>query len=96
MGVAYRGGIPLEDVRVDFQVEAVELPHTMGFGVREQITLTGRLSETERVRLQRAARFCPVGQALNKGSLDIEDHVQWSSGEVSGALPQPEQRGLYL
>ena len=91
VGVAYRGGIPLEDIRVDFQVEAVEPPHAAGFGVRERVTLTGHLSETERVRLQRAARFCPVGQALNKGALDIEDHVHWSSGEVSGALPQPEQ-----
>ena len=91
MGVAYRGGILLEDIEVDFQVEAVELPHTMGFGVRERVTLKGQLSETDRVRLQRAARFCPVGQVLNKGALDIEDQVQWSSGDVSAGKLSLEQ-----
>ncbi len=84
MGVAYRGGIPLEDIEVDFQVEPVERPH--GFGVRELVTLKGNLSDTERLRLERAARFCPVGQALTKGSIAVEDEVQWSSGEIT-ALP---------
>ena len=91
MGVAYRGGILLDDIEVDFQVEAVELPHTLGFGVRERVTLKGQLSETERIRLQRAARFCPVGQVLNKGALDTEDQVQWSSGYVSAGTPSREQ-----
>ena len=69
----------------------MELPHTPGFGVREWVTLKGRLSESERVRLKRAARFCPVGQVLNRGALDVEDHVHWSTGEVSGASPPLEQ-----
>ena len=90
MGVAYRGGIPLEDIQVDFQVEAVEMPHALGFGVREKVTLTGNLSETERVRLQRASRFCPVGQALTKGAVEIEDVVRWNSGQTAAASPAPE------
>ena len=90
VGVAYRGGIPLEDIEVDFEVEPVERAGSMGFGVREVVTLKGNISESERVRLQRAARFCPVGQALTKGSIVVEDEVQWSSGEVTVASPIPE------
>ena len=83
VGVAYHGQIPLEDIMVDFELEPVELPDSIGFGVREVVTLKGQLSETERLRLQRAAQYCPVGQALTKGSVEIEDEVQWSSGEVA-------------
>ena len=90
VGVAYRGHIALEDIQVDFEVEPVELPNSIGFGVRELVTLKGQISETERVRLQRAAQYCPVGQALTKGSIEIEDEVQWSSGEVTVAFPTPE------
>ena len=90
VGVAYRGQIPLEDIIVDFQVEPVELPNTIGFGVREVVTLKGAISESERIRLQRAAQYCPVGQALTKGSMQIEDEVQWSSGEATAASPAPE------
>jgi uncharacterized OsmC-like protein len=90
VGVAYRGRIPLEDISVDFEVEPVGLPHSIGFGVREVVTLQGQLSETERRRLQRAAQYCPVGQALTKGSVEIEDQVQWGSGEATAASPLPE------
>ncbi len=90
VGVAYRGQIALEDIQVDFEVEPVELPQSIGFGVREVVTLKGQISETERVRLQRAAQYCPVGQALTKGSMEIEDEVQWSSGEATVASPAPE------
>lgn len=83
VGVAYRGGIPLEDIEVDFEVEPVERPGSIGFGVRELVTLKGNLSEGQRVRLQRASRYCPVGQALTKGSMVIEDEVQWRSGEIT-------------
>ena len=86
VGVAYRGGIPLEDIEVDFAVEPVERADSLGFGVRELVTLRGSLSESERVRLERAVRFCPVGQALTKGAMVVEDEVQWRSGEVT-ALP---------
>ena len=88
--MAYRGQIPLEDIIVDFQVEPVELPNAIGFGVREVVTLKGAISESERIRLQRAAHYCPVGQALTKGSMQIEDDVQWSSGETTAASPAPE------
>jgi len=81
--VAYRGNIALEDITVDFEVEPVDLPNAIGFGVRELVTLKGRISESERVRLERASRFCPVGQALTKGSMKIEDEVRWESGEVA-------------
>ena len=89
VGVAYRGGIPLEDIEVDFDVEPVERAGSIGFGVRETVTLKGNISEGERVRLQRASRYCPVGQALTKGSMVIEDEVQWRSGEVTALSPNP-------
>jgi hypothetical protein len=87
VGVAYRGQIPLDDIKVDFELEPVELPNAIGFGVKEVVTLIGPLSEIERVRLERAARYCPVGQALTKGSVEFEDEVEWSSGEVTAASP---------
>ena len=90
MGVAYRGRIPLEDIRVDFEVEPIELPTGIGFGVKEVVTLKGQISESERIRLQRASQFCPVGQALTKGSIEFEDEVEWSSGDVASASPVPE------
>ena len=86
VGVAYRGGIALEDIEVDFELEPVERAGGIGFGVREKVTLKGNISEAERVRLQRASRYCPVGQALTRGSMVIEDEVQWRSGEVT-AIP---------
>ncbi len=86
VGVAYRGGIGLEDIEVDFELEPVERAGGIGFGVREKVTLKGNISEAERVRLQRASRYCPVGQALTRGSMLIEDEVQWRSGEVT-AIP---------
>ena len=87
VGVAYRGRIALEDIKVDFEVEPIELPNSIGFGVKEVVTLKGEISETERIRLQRASQFCPVGQALTKGSIQIDDEVQWSSGEVRAVSP---------
>ncbi len=81
--------MPLEDIEVDFEVEPLERSGSIGFGVRELVTLKGDLSETDRVRLQRASRYCPVGQALTKGSMVIEDEVQWRSGEVT-AIPSTE------
>ena len=90
-GVAYRGGIPMEDIEVDFRVEPAELPYGLGFGVREKVTLLGDISESQRARLQRASRFCPVGQALTKGAMEIEDRVRWGSGDVAPASPVPEE-----
>ena len=96
VGVAYRGGIALEDIEVDFEVEPVERAGGIGFGVKEKVTLKGNISEAERLRLRRAARYCPVGQALARGSMVIEDEVQWRSGEVTaipatlGNLPELE------
>ena len=88
VGVAYRGKIALDDINVEFQVEPLE--GGMGFGVREVVTLKGDLSESERVRLERASNFCPVGQAMSKGSMQVEDEVRWSSGETVSASPAPE------
>ncbi len=89
VGVAYRGGIALEDIEVDFEVEPVEHAGGIGFGVKERVTLKGNISEAERVRLQRASRYCPVGQALTRGSMLIEDEVQWRSGEIT-AVPSSQ------
>ena len=90
VGVADRGKIALEDITVDFAVEPTALPNGIGFGVRELVTLYGNISESERVRIERASNFCPVGQALNKGSMQVEDEVRWSSGEIVSASPNPE------
>ena len=94
VGVAYRGGIPLEDIAVDFAVEPTVAADGPGFGVRETVRLHGNLSEMERVRLERAARFCPVGQALTKGSMQFEDVVEWSNGETLVLSPEDTDDGL--
>jgi hypothetical protein len=85
VGVAYRGQIPLQDICVDFQVEAVTRPDARGFGVRKTVTLKGPLSATEQVRLRRAAEYCPVGQLFTKGALAIEDQVAYST---QSAVPE--------
>ena len=90
MGVAYRGKIALADIYVEFQIEPLESQTGIGFGVRELVTLKGNVTETERVRLERASNFCPVGQSMSKGSMHIEDEVRWSSGETAAASPVPE------
>ena len=79
VGVAYRGQIPLQDISVDFQVEAVARPNARGFGVRKTVTLQGPLAETEQLRLRRAAEYCPVGQLFTKGALALEDQVTCST-----------------
>ena len=90
VGVAYRGNIALDDIEVDFEVEPIGHPNAIGFGVRETVTLNGQISEPERARLERASNYCPVGQALTKGSMQVEDEVQWSSGELISASPTPD------
>lgn len=80
----------MDDIAVDFEVEPTALPNGIGFRVNERVTLYGNISESERVRLERASNFCPVGQALNKGSMQIEDEIRWSSGEVAQTSPNPE------
>jgi hypothetical protein len=101
VGVAYRGKIALDDITVEFKVESLESSSGMGFGVREVVTLKGQISESERVRLERASNFCPVGQAMSKGSIEFEDEVRWSSGETAPASPIPDipegtVSGMYL
>ena len=80
--MADRGKIALEDISVDFEVGPAGPSNGLGFGVKETVTLHGNISEQERVRLERASNFCPVGQALNKGSMKIKDEVQWSAGKL--------------
>jgi hypothetical protein len=75
VGVASRGQIPLQDIRVDFQVEPLADSDVRGFGVRKTVILYGALSATEQHRLQRAAEYCPVGQLFTKGALMVEDQV---------------------
>jgi uncharacterized OsmC-like protein len=79
VGVAHRGQIPLQDIRVDFEVAAVARPDARGFAVRKTIALKGPLSETEQLRLRRAAEYCPVGQLFTKGALVLEDQVTCSA-----------------
>jgi hypothetical protein len=96
VGVAYRGQIPLEDIHVDFQVEVSAPSNARGFGLRKTVTLTGPLSETEQLRLRRAADYCPVGQLFTKGALVLEDQVTYSAENaapeaitLSAQVPQP-------
>lgn len=89
VGVAYRGRIPLQDIRVDFQVEAVAGSDAPGFGVRKSVTLPGALSETEQRRLHRAAEYCPVGQLFTKGALALEDQVTCSAESTAPAAAAP-------
>jgi hypothetical protein len=77
VGVASRSQIPLQDMRVDFQVEPVARTDARGFSVRKTVTLHGALSATEQRRLQRAAEYCPVGQLFTKGALEVEDRVEY-------------------
>jgi uncharacterized OsmC-like protein len=93
VGVAYRGQIPLQDIQVDFQVEPIAHPDARGFGVRKSVTLRGSLSETEQLRLRRAAEYCPVGQVLTKGALVLEDQVV-SSAE--SAVPETAAQAARL
>jgi len=60
VGVAYRGNIALDDIKVDFEVKPIGPPNAIGFGVKETVTLIGKISEQERVRLERASNYCPV------------------------------------
>jgi hypothetical protein len=92
VGVAYRGQIPIQDIQVDFQVEAVARPEARGFGVRKTVALQGSLSETEQLRLRRAAEYCPVGQLFTKGALVIEDQVTYSapSAAPEAAVSPPQ------
>ncbi len=82
--MAYRGNIPLEGIEVGFQIEASPRSPA-GFGVRKTLTLSGRFSETEQLRLRRASEYCPVGQVLMKGAVAITDEVV-AAGE---GLPVP-------
>ena len=79
VGVAHRGQIPLQDMRVAFQVEPGTDPNGRGFGVRKTVTLFGPLSDTQHLRLRRAAEYCPVGQLFTKGALVLEDQVVYSA-----------------
>jgi hypothetical protein len=79
VGVASRGQIPLQDIRVDFQVEPLADSDVRGFGVRKTVILYGALSATEQHRLQRAAEYCPVGQLFTKGALMVEDQVAYDA-----------------
>jgi len=87
VGVAYRGHIPLQDIRVDFQVEPIAHPPVPGFGVRKTLTLSGPLSDTEQRRLYRAAEYCPVGQLFTKGALGIEDQVECRAEGAAAVMP---------
>jgi hypothetical protein len=94
VGVAYRGQIPLQDIRVDFQVEAVPGPDAHGFGVRKTVTLQGPLSDTQQLRLRRAAEYCPVGQLFTKGAMALEDQVIGSAASTAPAVAAQVPRVL--
>ncbi len=90
VGVAYRGNIALEDVAVDFEAESTCSNDGVGSGVRESVTLYGKISESERVPLRLASGHCPVGQTLTKGSIQVDDEFRWSTGETVSATTSSE------
>jgi uncharacterized OsmC-like protein len=94
VGVAHRGQIPLQDMRVDFQVEPGVDPDGRGFGVRKTVTLCGALSDTQQLRLRRAAEYCPVGQLFTKGALALEDQVVYSTESATPEAAAQMARGL--
>ena len=94
VGVAYRGQIPLQDIRVDFQVEAVAGSDARGFGVKKTVTLHGPLSDTQQLRLRRAAEYCPVGQLFTKGAMALEDQVIGSAEDTALAAAAQVSRVL--
>ena len=94
VGVAYRGQIPLEDIRVDFQVEPLADSDVRGFGVQKTVTMSGPLSETQHLRLRRAAEYCPVGQLFTKGALVLEDQVVYSAESALSEVAAQAARGL--
>ena len=94
VGVAYRGQIPLEDIRVDFQVEPLADSDVRGFGVRKTVTVSGPLSDTQHLRLRRAAEYCPVGQLFTKGALALEDQVIYSAESASPEAAAQAAHGL--
>ena len=94
VNVAYRGNIALEDVAVDFEEEPTCSNDGVGFGVRESVTLYGKISESERVPLGLVSGHCPVGQALTKGSIQVEDEFRWSTGETVSAATSSEDLHL--
>jgi uncharacterized OsmC-like protein len=99
VGVAHRGRIPLQDIRVDFHVEPMDGADACGFGVRKTGTLYGSLSETEQRRLHRAAEYCPVGQLFTKGALVIEEQVEYRAEHtapeaVAALMLQPSLHAL--
>jgi hypothetical protein len=51
--------------------------------------LKGPLSETEQLRLRRAAEYCPVGQLFTKGALVIEDLVTCSAQSAAPEAAVP-------
>jgi len=93
VGVAHRGQIPLQDIRVDFQVEPVADPDGCGFGVRKTVTLCGSLSGTQQLRLRRAAEYCPVGQLFTKGALALEGRVVYSTESAAPEAAAQVARG---
>ena len=66
-------------------------PDARGFGVRKTVALKGALSETEQLRLRRAAEYCPVGQFFTKGALAIEDQVTCSAEHAPEAAASAAQ-----
>ena len=82
VGVAHRSDP--QDIRVDFQVEAVARPDASGLASGKAVVLKA-LSETEQLRLRRAAEYCPVGQLFTNGALALEDQV---TCRAQNAAPQ--------
>ena len=54
----------------------------------------GPLSETEQLRLRRAAEYCPVGQLFTKGALTIEDQVTGSVESAAAEAARPAAQGV--
>jgi len=75
-GVASRRGPDLRDLTVAFDVKG----RAGGFAIAQRTVLGAALNETERLRLERTARHCPVGKLFTKRALTTLDEVDLRRG----------------
>jgi uncharacterized OsmC-like protein len=76
VGVAHRGHIPLEDVTAAFRVRRkVDGVDPEAFSVTSAITFTGNIDDQQLLRLERTAKYCPVGVYFQERTTSIQDQV---------------------
>lgn len=67
--------MPLANLTVALHIPAEPTPAPNTLGVRKTVTLHGPLDTTAQRLLRRVLAYCPVGQLLTQGALEIDDAV---------------------